>query len=329
MNSLLLRVLALAAAIAMVVGALAVRNRMDDDKVSRSTELRLLCATELAAVCEAAARTDEAEVTVTTEDVGATVDRLRNAAEADFDAWLTPGPFPEAVQELRRSQAQLAPLFDSVSPRLARSPVVIVGWNDRIAALRSKCEVGWKCVGLAAGQPWASFGGPPAWGTVKTSLPDPQSSAAGLVTLGAATAGYFGRSDLSTDDLDADDGLGTWLSQLRRNNETRVDVSAMLAAGPSLVAFVGGLEQAVKPVVDAASSDRRNQVSLIYPSPVVTADVVLGVADRRNGERLLDLLRSAAGREAFTSEGWKAPGSGPSNLPSPGLLTVLRSRWAQ
>jgi hypothetical protein len=328
MNALVVRLLALAAAVGMVVGALAIRNRMDDDKVSRSTELRLLCATELARVCEAIAATDEAEVTVTVEAVGATVERLSSAAAADFDAWLTPGPFPEAVQELRRSQSQLAPLFDDVSPPLARSPVVILGWNDRIAALKAKCDVGWKCIGGAAGQPWAAFGHP-EWGDLTTSLPDPTTSAAGLVTVGGAAVGFFGRSDLSTTDLDADDAFGNALSQLARNNSNPVSASAMLAAGPSIVSFVAGLEQAIKPVVDAASSDRRNQVSLIYPSPVVTADVVLGIADRRKGGRLLELLDRPAPQEVFSDEGWKAPGTAPSNLPSPGLLTVLRGRWAQ
>jgi hypothetical protein len=326
---LFLRLLALGAAIAMVVGALAVRNRMDDDEVSRSTELRLLCATELEEVCNALADDPDSSVIVTTEEVGATVDRLRTAPKADFDAWLTPGPFPQMVQELRRSQSQLAPVFHDVSAPLARSPVVIVGWNDRLAALKTKCEIGWKCIGLAAGQPWSAFGGKPEWAAVTTSLPDPTTSAAGLLTLGAATAGFFGRADLSTDDLDADDGFGSALSQLARNNNTPVSVSSMLAAGPSLVAFVAGLEQAVKPVVSAASRDKRNQVTLIYPSPVVNADVVLGMADRRKGERLLELLRTDVVRAAFTDDGWKPPGSGRSGLPSPGLLSVLRSRWSQ
>ena len=328
MKPLVVRLLAFAAAVAMVVGALAIRNRMDEDEVSRSTALRLLCAPELIDVCGVVANTDEAEVILTTEAVGATVDRLRNAPEANFDAWLTPGPFPQMVQELRRSQSQLRPLFDRVSPRLAQSPVVIVGWKDRLAALSTKCEVGWKCVGSAAGQPWSSVGGPATWGSVTTSLTDPTHSAAGLVTLGAATAGYFGRSGLSTEDLDGDDAFGTWISQLGRNN-AGVDISAMLAAGPSLVAFVAGLEQALKPVVDAASSDRRNQVSVIYPSPVASAEVVLGIADDRRGGRLLELLRDDAARKAFTDEGWRPPGTGPSGLPSPGLLSVLRSRWAQ
>jgi hypothetical protein len=328
MSPLAIRLAALVAAVAMVVGAIVVRNKLNEDEVTAHTELKLLCATELEATCDEIAKGADAKITVTVEDAGATLDRLADAPQAGVDGWLTPGPFPEMVEALRKGQAQLAPLFEKTSGSLARSPGVFAGWKERVARMQKACEggvVGWKCLGLASGQPWTSVGGEPAWGAVTTSIPDPTTSAAGLVTLGAATADFFGRTDLSTADLE-DDTFSTWLAQLSGNNSA-VDVSTMLAAGPSVVSFVGDLEQAVKPAVEGASADRRDQVSVIYPAPMGNADVVLGMAEGERSARLLTALQSDRARDAFRAAGYGPPASGPSGLPPADLLIVLREQW--
>ncbi|MEY2477155.1 MAG: hypothetical protein QOG87_2470 [Actinomycetota bacterium] len=332
MNALLLRLLALAAAVAMVVGALAVRNRMDDDKVSRSTELRLLCATELEAACDAIEDDPDSSVTVTVEEVGTTLDRLAEADVAGFDGWLTPGPFPQMVRETRKADGHTA-LIDRVSRPLARSRVVIAMWKERATALATRCvdrAVEWKCLGDAAGRPWKDVGGRDTWGSVKTALPDPTTTAAGVVTLGAATATFFGQPDVGSLDINESDAYGAWLNNLKTAN-VNVDVARMLAAGgPSIADAAAGLEVSVKPVVDAAAASA--EVSLIYPSPVATADVFLGTVTSERAALLAELLEGSLGRAALRAGGWQIGNAGlppTSYLPVPGLLAALRDRWAQ
>ncbi|MGH9152961.1 MAG: hypothetical protein ACRD03_11310, partial [Acidimicrobiales bacterium] len=70
------RLLALLAAVAMVVVAAAVRDRMDDDDERASTTLRLVCSTELAAVCDALAGEAGSDVDATVEAAAGTAARL-------------------------------------------------------------------------------------------------------------------------------------------------------------------------------------------------------------------------------------------------------------
>jgi hypothetical protein len=332
MKPLVLRLLAFAAAIAMVVGALAVRNRMDDDEITRSTGLRLLCAPELEAACFALAADPDSTISVIIEDAGMTVDRLTQVDDAEFDGWLTPGPFPQLVRETRKAAGQ-PPLLETVSGTLARSPVVVAMWKERAAALAPRCAekaIEWKCLGEAAGRRWQDVGGQETWGTVKTTLPDPSSTASGLVTLAAATATFFSQPDVGLLDIEENDSYGVWLNNLRGAN-VGVDVQRMLAAGgPSIADAAAGLEVAVKPIVDRAAA--ASAVTVIYPSPVATADVFLGTVKSDRSTLLAEVIGGDVGREALRAAGWRIGSAGlppTSYLPTPGLLAALRSRWAQ
>jgi hypothetical protein len=322
------RLLALAAAVAMVAGALAVRARLDDKKVSRNTTLRLLCAPELADACEAFAAKADAKVIVTVEDAGKTADRLISAKSWGFEGWLTPGPFAPIVGEARRAVGQ--PLLGGkVYTPIATTRVGLGMWKDRAAALAAFCKkpvVDWKCLGEAAGRHWRDVGGRPEWGDVKVGLPDPKTTASGLLILGAATTSFFGTSDLSSTDLQDNDAFGAWLLSLA-NADVDADVGRMLAAGPALVDAVGVIEQAAAPVI--TGSARGKDATVIYPSPVVTAGVVLGQTKSEAADRLAELLTGDAGRSALAATGWIGAADAPSNLPSPGLLFALRSQWPQ
>ena len=318
------RILALVAAVAMVLVALAVRDRMDEDEATGGQPLRLVCATELEDVCRELAEA-EAEVDVVVEDAGVTLDRLRDGPGTGVDGWLTPGPFPQMVQELRRLAGRPA-VFTEVSDPLARTRLGLAAWSERSRRLTCPGEVGWRCIGDAAGRPWSEVGGEPVWGPVKTALPDPGRTATGLLSLGAATAGFFGRTDIASVDLDDDDQFGVWFDRLRRANQS-TDLGRMLAIGPAAVDFVAGLEQATVPSL--AASARKDQVAVIYPSPVANADVVLGTAGTGRGKRLVELVTRASLGEDLVRAGWKAPSSAASGLPSAGLLSVLRDRWTQ
>lgn len=331
MSPLVLRLLAFAAAVAMVVGALIVRNRMDTDEVTRSTNLELLCASELEEVCLALEDDPDSSITAVIQSVGTTVDQLVAADRAEFDGWLTPGPFPQIVRETRKA-AQKPVLIDNVSRPLARSRLALVMWKERAAALAGRCAdraVELKCLGEAAGRPWKDVGGSEAWGFVKTALPDPGRTAAGLVALGAGTSTYFGQPDVGRLEIDENDNYGVWFENLVQAN-VAIDLSGMLAGGPSRVDAVAGLEAAVRPVVGAAAN--ADAVSVIYPSPVATADVYLGTIDSDQGARLTELLTGELGRTALSDAGWTLGDAGlppVSYLPTPGLLSVLRDRWAQ
>ncbi len=338
------RVLAVVAAAAMVVGSLALRSRMDRTEVEDSQVLRLTCATELGPACEAMADDDD-RIRLTVEAAGLTADRLASADEGEvgLDGWLTTAPWPVIVDQQRQA-ASLQPLFGPESPALARSPLVLAVWKDRAAVLNPTCggTVGWKCLGDAAGTAggWAAIGGRPEWGAVKVRHAPPSSTAVGLVVLGQAVGSWFGRTDVSTVDLD-DGAFQTWFAGLERSASAAASsLETMLAAGQSQFDAAGTTEAEAGPLLARAA--RGKDVDLLYPSPMATADVVLAVplGDTEAPATLRGVVQGEAGRTALAAAGWRVDGQrrapgvpdtpplpGGSGLPSPGLLDALRTRW--
>ncbi len=312
------RVLALVAAAAMVAGSIAIRSRLDGNGEGRANPLRVVCAAELGAVC------DILRTRVTVEATATTADRLGRAAGEDpgIDGWLVPAPWPQIVDG-RRRQASLPPLFTDVGTPLARSPLVLVvekGLADRIGP-RCGGAVGWKCLGEQAAP-----GGP-----AKPRHPE-ASTGLGALILGQATAAYFGRStDLSTFDLD-DPGFAGWFRVLERaappTGSGGSPLEEMLGSGFATYNAVGTIEAEAGPTV--AASALRDRVTVLYPSPMATADVVLAGTTGTTVRRLHDDVGAPA-RKALAGAGWRTDGPGstgaPTNgLPSPGFLDALRER---
>ena len=334
------RVLAFLAAVAMVVGAVAVRARLDDDEERRATRLRLVCSTELAAVCEALAADEGTDVDATVEAAAETADRLTALAPGQatpLDGWLVPGPWPTIVADARDREGLerlVAP-----GPVLARSPVVLAVWPERADVLKPHCggTVGWKCLGENAGERWSSLpDGRADWGPVTPGHP-PLATATGVIVLGAATAGFFGRADLSSTDLRDDEPYRSWLTKLERAIRSRPTspLADMLVRGPSAFDAVGTIEAEAGPLL--ARSARPSKPTLLYPEPVATADVVLGTTGGRASDLLAELVSGDVGRRALAAAGWRVPGQAPvagvpptpalpdgSGLPSPGVLDALR-----
>ena len=335
------RVAALVAAVLLVVVAVVVRSRLDEDEVART--VRLVCAIELEAACTRLG--DRLQTTV--EPAGTTADRLATATgDPGLDGWLVPDPWPQIVDQLRQGRA-LPPLFEA-RQAIARSPLVLVVWNERADALRrQRCrpDVDWKCLGQAvAGGPWTASGGRSEWDRIKPGHRSAASSATGLLVLGHAVSGWFGRSDLSTTDLDTDDGFASWFTALERAvprpEPPEGPLQQMLTRGAATYDAVGTTEAEAGPLV--ANSPRRNELALLYPSPMATADVVLAVAGR--GSAASSVRRLATGsdaRRALAEAGWRVPGVAaapgvpsspplpPTNgLPAAGLLQALRNRSA-
>jgi hypothetical protein len=321
----------------MVAGALAIRSRIDSDEHVQSQVLRLTCANELEALCSQIQRDDD-RIQVTVEAAGATADKVEELPgdphDLGIDGWLVSAPWPDIVDGARRARA-LPSVFGppATRPVLARSPLVIAAWNDRVGALRTHCQtpaIGWKCIGDAAATPggWAAIGGRPEWGPVKPGHADPVNDF-GLEVLGQAAADWFGRSDLSSIDLD-DDAFSRWFSGLERAvpPSGTSPLNLMLVTGPAAYDAVGTTEAEAFPLL--ARSPRRNSLELLYPSPMVTADIVLATptATESATRSLRAVVSGPAAKQAFTDAGWKAPGApGSGSLPPPGFLDALRTRW--
>ena len=213
------RVLAVLAAVAMVAGALVARSRIDESDERTSTTLRLVCSTELEAVCDALAEDKDSKVETTVEPAATTADTLTKLAlgkQPSLDGWLVTAPWPAIVEDTRERQATSSLL--TAGPVLGRSPVVLAVRAERNPVLAAHCggKPGWKCLGEAAGRPWAELpGGRAEWQRIKPGHP-PASTAAGLTVLGGAAVEFFdGRTDLSSTDL-MEDSFQTWLDAIER-----------------------------------------------------------------------------------------------------------------
>ena len=305
------RLLAVVAAAAMVAGSVAIRSRLDRKEEDRTNPLRVVCAAELGTVCDALKRTS-AQVTV--EPAPATADRLGREETPEIDGWLVPAPWPQIVDGRRRA---LPPLFTDVSQPVARSPLVIV--MSRPVA--DQCAAGWKCLGEAAERKQA-----------KPGHPDPGDNALGALIVAQAAAAYFGRTDLSSFDLD-DPGFAAWFRALEQATPPLISggslLNEMLGTGFAVYDAVGTLEAEAAPVLAAAAA--RDRVTLLYPEPMATVDVVLA----GSGARLREVAGGPTIRKALADAGWRTgagatqtgpplpPGNG---LPSPGFIDALRSR---
>ena len=320
------RLLALGVAIALVAIAVVIRNGIDSGRNGGNGsgagggKLRLVCTPELEEAC----RSLGSDVDVRVEEPGATADVLESAGnDLGLDGWLTPGPWPQIVADARRRDGK-DPLLD-VKQMTVRSKIGLAVWPDRLAVLRGFCpnhDVSWHCLGDAAARgKWGDIGGQATWGPVKFAIPNPSTNATGLVALGAATAGYFGRADLSSTDLD-NTGFRAWLRALATSDADHPSLGEVLATGPAEAAAAATIDAVGAPLVRAYAGQQKPV--LTYPAPVASADVVLGSAGTDRGRRLRALVEDA-GRAALKGRGW-LDGAG-SGLPSAGLLDALRAVW--
>jgi hypothetical protein len=332
------RLLALAGAALLVVGALVVRGRLDDDGGggARATgDLVVVCPPDLGDLCETVLG-DDYQVEV--EDPVVTRDALIEAPSADAvdgDLWLVPRPWPEAVGA-QRERDRVPVLTGEPTAPVARSPVLMAVFDDRATALeQGPCggELAWSCIGDATGRPWDAMGGDAAWGTVKTGLTDPSSSM-GLAVLGAATADYVGTLDYATNEITNE--LMNWLSAFSAYPAGTNAVDAMLTEGAGRYFAVGALE------VTARKAAGRPGFRVVVPGDVITADLVVVPigGNARDADGATDLAAHGDLLDALAEAGWRvedrdlAPGIDAEldlprsdNLPSGDVLRPLLSAW--
>jgi hypothetical protein len=350
------RVLALIAAVAMVAGAVFLRNWLDerddpssgrDDGPSSTDEtLTLVCDPSLIDVCRDIQEMRN-DVVVEVADSATAMARFTDpgfsSRDDPVDGWLVPAPFPAMTDEARERAGQ-GPVFGEEAPALARSPLVVAMWNERADALAPGCpeaEIGWRCIGDGAGVAWGDLGGSPAWGRLKPGFESPETSATGLLIVGQASSAFFGTPSFASNDFDQD-GFRGWLRNLEDSvpgfpATAGTPLDQMLAAGPASYDLVGTTEAEAGPAV--ASSRDRDRLRIIYPSPMATADVLFAPVARSDGaDRLREILDDESFAASLASQGWRvegqplAPGLAPdldlpdgNGLSRPGVLQALRN----
>lgn len=306
------RVLAVLGAIGLVLAAIAARNAIDDggdDDPSGNGdgdgEIVLVCATDLAAMCDAldGVRVVEQEAA----DTAAAVESGDDALDG-VDGWVTTSAWLEVVESG-------APGRLGAIEQLAVSPTIVAVDPDRADAVAALCAgaVAWACLGEHAGSQWGDRGGQGSWGTIKTGLPS-GTSAIGLPVLAAAASGFFGGAEFASNDFDPTDFRG-WLTTLTEASGTgeRAPITALVTRR--------GMYSAVG---DLAMAARDRDVVVIDDSPVDATVVVVSLpgADRIPGVGTL--------RDAFVTAGWD-PASGDTITPTlkPGVMAALLTLWTE
>jgi hypothetical protein len=313
------RVFALVAAVVMVAGALVIRDRIDnDDKggAGGSGALKLVCASELGAVCD---EIEGAEVTV--EPAWVTADRLKSvdADDAAIDGWLAPGPWGEVVDASRASSAER--LFADAGDPLARSPFVLAVWKDKRAKLACAAQVEFACLGDAVIVRGFRLG----------MAADDQ--AEGVLADAALGAGHIKNADFATNDLNETD-LSDWLAALDRSvdgvgrNPGGRSFTELLTFGAAAADGYLSTEAAIAP--QFANAAKRDQIDVLHPSPIATADVLFVPRPGGRGDRLRAIVRGDKVRELLTTNGWRVDATGSpklpatDGLPSAGVLLAIR-----
>ena len=336
------RLLALVAAVGMVAGALWLRERLEEPGSGgragseAPATTTVVCVTELAPVCTAVADAHP-ELTVRIEDAAVTETALTaSETRPTIDAWLTFAPFVTIVEEQRQRSGR-SPVFDDVAEPLAWSPLVIAIWKDREELLRARCggEITWRCIGEVAGSAWVDLGGPATWGPVKPGHPTPATTAVGLLVIGQAAGSFFGSADYASNDF-TDPAFRAWFERLERSvpalpASPRTPLDEMLSKGPATFDLTGSTEAAAAPSV--ARSRDRDRLSVLYPSPGATAEVVIApVAGSDAGGRVQKLFSSDEATATLADTGWQvdtAARPADDGLPRPGVLQALRSLRAE
>jgi hypothetical protein len=338
---LLRRVLAVAVAVGLVVGAWQLRARLfgadgPDGPDQAPADLRVACVRELAQVCEAL----DASSPPLVEEAATTVARFRDS-ELPFDVWLTLDPWPTLAANAH-ARARQAELTQEVSAVLARTPVVLAVHADRLAPMQEVCEgtLAWRCLGERADEPWADLGGESTWGRVKVGIDRPAERAGGLLTLAEATASYFGGAEFNTQSLSSPDFF-SWLSDLAAAVDTTANQSPferMLLTGSAEYEFVGVLESNAVPLLRQAPG-RARQIVLQLPEPLVTADVVAVGYGAPAEDAVARVVEQVTG--PLADSGWRVPDAAPpsevegaalpedNGLPSAAALEALQQTWAE
>jgi len=317
---------ALLVAVALVVGALILRNTLNANTSSGTDSTggtpskgsqTLICSTEFAAVCAGLG----AAIDVTVEPAGTTLDRLAQAPDGDLpDAWLTLDPFPAMLEQTRTRTGFASAVASSNTVAVTDPKLTLLA--DRAGALQASCgsAMFWKCVGDFAGSQWTDHGGKAEWTTIKPSFQNPASEAIGLLVLANFVAGYFASSDISAKPLEGDPNLARWLRSLGNNVAVTASgttpLITLLTRGSALnVATTDTAE--LSTVAEAQTA----KYATLAAAPVIQLRAVLARLSRANTGDLLAQVGAL-----LTKSGWGSPNFDQPTLSESTFIT-LRQLW--
>jgi hypothetical protein len=320
------RVVAVLGAVLLVLVAVVARGALDGDDDSDGGSsgsdsdgsdgepgISLVCIEELQAVCEALEE-DGAIEGFSAEPAGDTVDRLADQdAELGADAWLTLDPFP-GIADVAGDQAGEGRVFGDVEHSGRSTPLGLAVHPDRTAAVDDVCDdVTWTCALDVAGDRWADHGADLP-GSIELGLPDPGSTATGLLLATQAVGEVVGTPDFASNDL-----TGAQVSRaLRVLDESGAEdpLTAMITRGAGQFTLVGALGNDADAI---GATDQGAGIGIFYPAPMFRAEVVLAAP----GGSAEDLLDEGALADALGTSGWSDDAID-TPLPDPGVLYALR-----
>jgi len=304
---------ALVMAVVLIVGALAVRNRLDKKEDLDRSPLRVVCATELGAACD---RLRDRGLEVSIEDAQETARTLAKADRGSVktELWLTVEPAAALVDAQRALRSAERLWAKDAVTTVATTDLALVIWNDRGEVLRNKCPtVTVRCVGEVAGRgAWSASGGRPEWGQVRVALPDPELTAAGLLALGAGAQSWFKSADVGSNDFEADPDFGDWLARLERAVPKDGSLAKMLALGRAAFGMA---------IVPRALAEEQTRgaadvsVLALEPATAVRAVAVVFPGSRGSAKDLEGAVKWAAAAPKGTTI-------------APDVLEALRLRWS-
>ena len=149
-----------------------------------------------------------------------------------------------------------------------------------------------------------------------------------------ATNSWFGNADYASNDF-GDPAFRAWFEKLERGipsfpTPPRTPLDEMLSKGPATFDLAADTEAAAG---QAGRSRDKDRLSILYPSPLATANVVLAPIAGRDGEdRVRRMLDSNDATTAFTDAGWRVGDDtlpADSGLPRAGVLEALRALWIE
>lgn len=285
------RLAAVATALLLVVGAYALRANVIDgaDTDDEPTDAGVLvCPPELAGACRSVDLPDGMELRI--EETGDTLDALASD-DPEPVVWLTYGPFPAALDQLRRAGGR-APLDTTVDP-LASSPLALVTTD---ADLGCGDPVDWRCLG--DGDATVGFAADP-------------DSGIGLLGATAAATGFAGGGSAPFGDALFEVWLRGLLTSVGRSQLSGGTAIATIQVRPSAMDVAVGAEAEL-------SEDRRDRFEVLYAGPMVDADAILATSGSTSApdglaDRLADALRAG---------GW----SGPTTVEDAQAASLLATR---
>jgi hypothetical protein len=281
------RILAVLVAIGMVAGAIYIRDRIDDDGgggAGGNGGAQLVCDPVLESACRAVSGD------VVVEDAATTAERVIGADSFEGDGWVTAGPWPAMVDELRETAGR-TPLFGDGGRVVASSRMAVVGPAETPGP--------WRAVGDAVGG-----------SDLRLGWRDP-ASGLGVLQVGAFAVGFFDGPDFATNDFDA--AFRSYLEGIEDEAEVaRNPLERRLQQGVSFAAAVVSFQAEAERLLEEAAPGRRGDLQPLYPDPVVAVEAVLAGTEDGAGDL----------RESLNEQGWDVPADR-SGLPSPGVLAAL------